>query len=162
MVLEPHKGARVTESTPERSWKSSPTGLPSRVRGERLAIPFLGGGGGHDFTDLHRRVEEMDGSSGRMRKDHRGEQGVPHDDLSKGAIPLLNEMIFKLGTGGGSLHKRIRPSVPRGLKWPTVPTIAILGALKGDGDGVSMIVRAHKSRSRPGCCAPWEEDPSDP
>lgn len=159
VVLEPHKGARVTEFDPGKIMEVMSIRGVLEGYAASAAIPFFDSA---DFTDLHRRVEEMEGfvRAGECDRFIAANKEFHRTIYSKGPFPLLNEMIFKLWDGGG-FSRIVFAFRPERMEVANRDHRAILDALeKGDGPGAERITREHKLGLARVLCAMGKKDDS--
>jgi len=143
VVLEPHKGARVTEFDTEKIMEVMSIRGVLEGYAANVALPFLDR---EAFADLHRRVEEMDSfvKAGECDRFIAANKEFHRTIYAKGPFPLLNEMIFKLWDGGG-FSRIVFAFRPERIKTAHEDHIAILRALEGNnGDEAERLIRQHK------------------
>ncbi|MBL3540474.1 GntR family transcriptional regulator [Aminivibrio sp.] len=160
VVLEPHKGARVTEFDPEKIMEVMSVRGVLEGYAAAAALPFLDA---ETFADLHRRVEEMDDfvRAGQCDRFIAANKEFHRAIYSKGPFPLLNEMIFKLWDGGGFSHI-VFAFRPERMEVAGRDHRAILESLeKNDGESAERLIREHKLGLARVLCAMGKKGSSD-
>jgi DNA-binding GntR family transcriptional regulator len=143
VVLEPHRGARVTVFDPKKIVEVMSIRGALEGYAARIALPFI------DETllsELRRKVEEM----GKLAEEMDDERLIAANKefhrriYCMGPFPLLNDMIFKLWDGGAYSHV-VFAFRPERIRTVHEDHIAILDAIeRRDGDEVERLIRAHK------------------